>query len=212
LLLDLLARAHASTEPRYLVPLWVALLVAVAIFFGRRIATSGTALNAPWLAAFCAVLALGAASSGESSGAPMWWDNQDHYPSTSIANSINGAGSSPLVVSLGPAPEVLVLSHYLRADARFLLLPDRGRLPRGLARSTFLLTPSIETLAELRARAAYSITAVPVAELAGAALTGFRRQLRTASASRPTPAPLFLIRPRTAPSETIANYWARMIP
>lgn len=198
LLIDVLVRAHASTEPRYLVPLWIALLVAVAVFFGRRITSDGVVRNVPWLAGFCVVLVLQAASSAGSSGASMWWDNQDHYPSTSIAERIDAAGPSPLVVSAGPAPEVLVMSHYVPIDSQFLLLPDHGHLPHHLKRDTFLLTPSVATLAELRAGSAYSITPIPVTELASAALTGFHRQLRSgAAASRPTPVPLFRIQERS---------------
>lgn len=177
ILYDLIAHGHESTESRYLVPLWLALLVTLALFLGRRIESASHGISTPWFGVLAAVLVAACGSDAINSAARVWWDNDDNYPSTTMAQAINASTSPPLVVSEGHWAEVLVMSHYVSSDTRFLLFKfsPPTRLP--LARNTFLLAPSEGTLSALKARAGIAVAPVPVAPLLSAPLLDFRRAM-----------------------------------
>jgi uncharacterized membrane protein len=176
ILYDFATHGHESTESRYLIPLWFALLVAAALFLGRRLASSPRAISGAWLGALVAVLAAAAGSDVINSATPVWWDNDDNYPSTSMADAIN-ASPSPLVVSEGHWAEVLVMSHYVTAGTRFLLFKFPPPARMRLARNSFLLAPSPATVSAFRSRPGYRLVPVPIAPLLSNALLNFRRSM-----------------------------------
>lgn len=208
ILYDIATHGHESTRTRYLIPLWLALLVTVALFFGHRLRRSGGRAGIAWLSCLALVLAVAGWSSAINSSAIVWWDNPDDYPTTSMAARINQS-SAPLVVSGGSweaVAEVLVISHYVSPNTRFLLFEHSPPLPFRLAPDTFLLAPSPATLAAFRAYRGYSIVPVPVASLLSTALLGFRQTVLRSSYAASTHASFggFLYRVvdvrRTAPS------------
>ncbi len=179
ILLDIATRGHSSTESRYMIPLWLSLLVAVALFFGRALGRSRSG-GVPILpfAGLCAVLAVATFSSARNSMAVVWWDNDDDYPSTAMAAEINASGPRPLVVSEGHWAEVLVMSHYLAPDTRLLLFKGTPPFPLPIARRTFLLAPSARTLAAFAREPQYALTPTALAPAESAALLGFRAAAR----------------------------------
>ncbi|MGB6985792.1 MAG: glycosyltransferase family 39 protein [Candidatus Aquilonibacter sp.] len=178
ILLDLATRGHSSTESRYMIPLWLSLLVAVALLFGRALSRSRTGVAALPFAALCAVLAVATFSSARNSTAVVWWDNDDDYPSTAMAAEIDASGPRPLVVSEGHWAEVLVMSHYLSPDARLLLFKGTPPFPLPIARRTFLLAPSARTLAAFAREPQYALTAAALAPPGSEALLAFRAAVR----------------------------------
>jgi uncharacterized membrane protein len=166
---DAIVHGHESTTARYLMPLWLALLLAVALLFGkRRMVTPGGALRAAPFAAFCAVVLIEIAGSAINSAHAAWWDNNGEYPATLVAAQIDNASASPLVVSEGHWAELYELSHYVKPQVMFLLFNHQPpqRLPS--APVTFLLDPSRQTLAFFTHDASYRIEPVPVGSLVNA--------------------------------------------
>ncbi|MBV8435601.1 MAG: hypothetical protein JO029_15080 [Candidatus Eremiobacteraeota bacterium] len=181
ILTDVITHGHESTTARYLAPLWVALLVVLALFFGRGIAGG---FRGGWIFAFCAVLALAGFSNAINSAAVAWWDNNDNYPSTTIAQRINDT-SAPLVLSEGHWTEVLVLSHYLEPQTRFVLFKSKPPSAWPPAANTFLLAPSTRTLDALASRPRLDLVQVPIRPLASDAMLSFHDALRKAQADVP---------------------------
>ncbi|HET7814816.1 MAG TPA: glycosyltransferase family 39 protein, partial [Candidatus Baltobacteraceae bacterium] len=166
---DVIVHGHGSTTARYLMPLWLALLLAVALLFGkRRMLTAAGALRAGPFAAFCAIVLIEIAGTAINSTHVGWWDNNGEYPATLVAARINDATGSPLVVSEGHWAELFEISHYVKPDVTFLLFngPPPQRLPP--APVTFLLDPSHPTLAAFMNDASYRIEPVPVGSLVNA--------------------------------------------
>lgn len=205
LLIDLATHGHASAIARYQIPLWVALLLVLAIFIGRRLVTNDERyVNPAWCAVFCVILAISALSTAINSRAVSWWDNDDIYPSTSMAAVINAGGAAPLVLSeklrldLGVDWEVLVMSHYLSPSTRFLLFDRMPPFPLPNSASLYLLAPSKVTLAKFSHEPQYRLRAISIAPLGSALLQNYRKSLeharvRTAVSTLPPSAFLYRI-------------------
>jgi len=177
---DILTHGHESTTARYLVPLWLAALLVVATFLGRRLAVEPSRISTGWFAALLIVLAVAGTSSAMNSSAVVWWDNNDNNPSTTIAADINASGPTPLVVSEGHWAEVLVMSHYLRSGTHFVLFKHTPPLPLPHSLDAFLLTPSARTLADFRTQHEYELVPVPVAPLASSSVLSFHQAVQKA--------------------------------
>jgi uncharacterized membrane protein len=184
---DILMHGHESTTARYLLPLWTALLVGLALFFGRRFMDASSRSAGVWLAVLCIVLLGSTVSSAINSSAIAWWDNNDNTPSTEIASVINASGPDPLVVSEGYWAEVMVLSHYVRPDTNFLLFKGEPPFPMQLARNSFLLVPSQTTLAAFRREPQYQLVPVPIQPMTSEAMLGFHRALKKTEATLANP-------------------------
>ena len=169
---DLVTHGHTSTIARYMIPLWIVMLVALALFFGRRIETRG------WSVALCALLLVAGSSTAINSSAVGWWDNNDDYPWTRMASEIN-TSSHPLVVSEGHWADVLVMSHYVRPGTEFLLF--KGAPPEGLrVHDAFLMAPSDRTVTALESEH-YELAPIPIAPYtqASAAVARFHESLES---------------------------------
>ncbi len=134
--LDLVSGSHASTVARYLTALWIAVLVSVALFLGRRL-LSDERWNPLALASLCAVLFVCSVSCFINSHASIWWDNHD-FPSAAMGRIISRAGSPLVLIDDGPNPLILVMSHYVKPGTRFILVADKRR-PVRLLPNTFLI-------------------------------------------------------------------------
>jgi uncharacterized membrane protein len=174
---DFVTHGHTSTIARYMIPLWLVMLVALALFFGRRIEERSLTYVA-WSAAFCALLLVAGSSTAINSSAVGWWDNNDDYPWTRMANEIN-MSSHPLVVSEGHWAHVLVMSHYVKPDTEFLLF--KGAPPSGLrVHDAFLMAPSDRTVTALESER-YELAPIPIAPYtqASAAIARFHESLES---------------------------------
>lgn len=181
---DVIVHGHQSTTARYLMPLWLALLLAVALLFGkRRLLNAGGALRALPFAAFCAIVLVEIAGSAINSAHAGWWDNNGEYPATLVAAQIDDDTPSPLVVSEGHWAELYELSHYVKPQVRFLLFNHQPPKPLPAAPVTFLLDPSPPTLAFFAHDASYHIEPVPVGSLVNARSVEIHESARAAKAS-----------------------------
>jgi uncharacterized membrane protein len=161
LFLDFITHSHASTVARYLIPLWIALLVCTAILLGRGLTRDQTGLKASWFVAFCAVVAVAIASSAINSSHVVWWDNHD-FPSVATGQVI-ASDSEPLVLmKYSGNPEILAMSHYVGEHASFLLFESTPNFPLPRARNTFVIAPPQNLISAVRAQRGYSLEPVKV--------------------------------------------------
>jgi len=182
---DIATHGHESSIARYMTPLWLVLLVAVALFFARRMERGGGALHSGWFVAFCAVLAVSTISSAINSRAVGWWDNNDDYPWTRMAAAVNTV-EDPFVLSEQHAAAVLVMSHYVKPATHFYLFRDVPPALPSAAAGGFLLAPSVRTVDEV-AHLQYQMTPIaiqPYTQASAAVLKLHEAEL--AKASHPT--------------------------
>jgi uncharacterized membrane protein len=142
---DALHHTFYATGTRYFVPVWIALELAVTFACALYIDWAGLpkVLRYVWVCAFAGLIALGTVSSAIGNRQPIWWDNHDDAASQPMAAAINAAGSAPLLlVNPGNVPRLLVMSRYLRDDARFeILTPASDPASVANVASVYALTP-----------------------------------------------------------------------
>jgi uncharacterized membrane protein len=139
---DIVEKAHYTTVARYFAGTAVGVEILVASWLVRRIGAGGRG-RALGLTLFALVALAGIGSDLASAGAVNWWDNNNQINYRSVAAVLN-AEPAP-VVAVGDAAAALVLTHYLRADARFVLVADPARSAARLAElpgPEFLIAPS----------------------------------------------------------------------
>lgn len=146
---DALGNAHYELIPRYLMPLWIGLLLAVALGCERLLRAGAAAPRALALACWCCLLAAGLGSALVRGNSPNWWDNNDQVAFQTIAATIDRA-PRPLVISESHWLVPLVLARYVRRDGTFLLFTDPvPPVPPG--RNAFIVTPTAPVLERLTA-------------------------------------------------------------
>ncbi len=153
---DLIARTHFATIPRYLVGTWVGIELAVAI--GLALAFERRRLRTAAFSAWIVLLGLGIAAAAMRGGAENWWDNGDGVAYQALARTI-GRTPQPLVASDGRWNTPLELARYLPDDAQFLLFEtERGipQLPTG--RTAFAVAPPAGELRGLTRGGSYRIS------------------------------------------------------
>jgi uncharacterized membrane protein len=155
---DLVVGGQRSAVGRYLVPVQLGLVVALAFSLveALRSPTAGLRLTASVVLA--AVFAAGVSSFVVSSSADSWWNKGVASDDPAIARVVN-ASDHPLVVAdaRGSNPgKVLALSRMLKPSARFFLCKrvdsaSLGRLARGGARDVFVLDAATDDRARIGA-------------------------------------------------------------
>lgn len=153
LLLDVFQGSHYSTIMRYLSSGWIGIECAVAATLLAGLSSGNDRVRAGALAGYIAILGCGIVSAAARDGIPNWWDNNDQIAYQDVAAVINEK-QRPLIISEAHWHVPLVLAHYLRPDASYLLLHESGAvsLPPDL-RNTFLVGPSPFMLARISAEA-----------------------------------------------------------
>lgn len=113
---DIASSGHRSSNPRYLVPLFECIELALAFAVTR-----GIVRDARWGVGFAAIALAGVVSCAESAQAWTWWSkyNED---SIALAGVINST-ARPIVVSDNYVHFVLSLAPYLRPGTRLALEP-----------------------------------------------------------------------------------------
>jgi hypothetical protein len=137
---DMIGGSFYATIPRYLMPGWIGLEIAVA----AAIATGLQAQNRFALAAFAFLICAGTGSVLVDNGAENWWDNNSQVAFQTVAMKINAYPDA--VVALDANPEVpLMLATYLHDDVALVLVrdPKTDAFPID-GRPNFLVVPSPE--------------------------------------------------------------------
>jgi uncharacterized membrane protein len=174
LLYDLYAHSHYALAERYSMPVWIGLILIVAGYLGRQI-EAGRMVG---LLAFLLVVAAETTSAAASVSAVVWWHNNDNFPVLGITAAVAKSRPQPVVVS-ETNYELLVLSHYLRADTRLLLFDHHVPFP--VSSAAFLVAPSKETLAQFEHQPSYRLDGVYVPALTSPVVQEFHKSLVRAS-------------------------------
>ncbi|MBC5821468.1 MAG: glycosyltransferase family 39 protein [Candidatus Eremiobacteraeota bacterium] len=172
---DALYGAHYETIPRYLMPLWVGLLLSASLGFAHLWRSDDGALRAGAFAAWILLLGAGTAAALIRGSSQNWWDNNDQIAFQQVASRIDRA-PRPLVISEAHWHVPLVLGRYVRADGQFLLFAaEVPPIPAG--RNAFVVTPTAGVLRTLLSRTRGSYTADNVSPAAANIIATFHRSL-----------------------------------
>ncbi len=147
---DVIGGAHYQTIPRYLMPLWVGLLLTAALGFAHVLHSPMKALRAAAFTAWALLLCAGTAAALVRGSSQNWWDDNDQIAFQQVASRINGA-PRPLVISEAHWHVPLVLGRYVRGDGQFLLF-RAGIPPIPVGRNAVIVTPTWGVLRSLLAR------------------------------------------------------------
>lgn len=135
---DLVLHHRFSTIARYLMPTWIAIVLAVAALLGlsRRTRIAG--------GAFALLLAGGIVSDAVSARSTSWWENNGNKAVPRIAAELREHPGTLLVSTQDEAP-LLDLAPLVPAEARWLGYQSGTMPPRWAvteARHTYLLSPA----------------------------------------------------------------------
>jgi uncharacterized membrane protein len=159
---DLVRHESRSTSARYLVPLWLALELAVGWYLARLVASSGVRRSVG-VAAATGFACAGVVSCAVASNARTWWGDSSVASLVPIARTI-GAAPTALVTyratwTLRSRPgerwdfAVVELANVVPESVRFRQLPEDAGAGAVIARgTTFVLDPTPGLVRELAAR------------------------------------------------------------
>ena len=117
---DLVHHSYYATAARYLVPVWIGFEIAVTyacVLYADRISTPER-WRVAWRSTYVALIVLGCVSNAIGVRQTIWWDNHDDVLAEPTAAAINSVASPLLLLRHDDMPRLLVLSRYLRDDAR----------------------------------------------------------------------------------------------
>ncbi|MEG4200487.1 glycosyltransferase family 39 protein [Microcoleus sp. Pol12A5] len=122
---DLIKGGRRSGNPRYLVPCYVGIQLAVAYLLSAKISHNLEKLKQPklWKIVIVAVLSAGIISGGVSSQADIWWNKGSGWlGALEVAANVNQA-SNPLIISDANIAYIMPLSYYLEPKVKLLIEP-----------------------------------------------------------------------------------------
>ncbi|HAT13505.1 MAG TPA: hypothetical protein DCS91_07955 [Microcoleaceae bacterium UBA11344] len=123
---DIMKGGRRSTNPRYLVPCYVGIQLAVAYLLSVKISTNLDNFKQQrlWKTAIVALFSAGIISAGMSSQADSWWNKGSGWlrAELEVAKTINQA-SKPLIVSDANIAYIMPLSYRLEPKVKLLIEP-----------------------------------------------------------------------------------------
>ena len=136
LLKDLISGGQRSSIPRYLIPCYLGIQLAVAYLFSNKITA-----NKLWRIIAVVLISLGVVSCAISSRAETWWNKYSSYYNPPVARIINQT-KQPLVIGSN-AIQVTSLSYLLAPKVRLMLVkePNVPKIP-GKFSDVFLFRPA----------------------------------------------------------------------
>jgi uncharacterized membrane protein len=145
---DLLFGGLRSTVPRYLVPCFLGILLAVAYLIGNQITSSSFLQQKLWQLIVALLISAGVVSCIVYSQSEVWWNKKpstNHIQSAEIVNKTK----RPLLISSfsdSNPGELLSLSYLLHRKVHLQLVADKNipKIPQGFS-DIFVFNPS-ETL------------------------------------------------------------------
>lgn len=121
---DLVLGGVRSTTPRYFIPCYLGIQLAVAYLFGNKIiAINHTGKQKLWQIIMAITISVGVLSCAISSQAKTWWHQTLNRDTPAVAEIINKA-ESPLLISNNNPANILSLSYQLEPKVRFLYKPE----------------------------------------------------------------------------------------
>jgi hypothetical protein len=138
--IDLITQGQSSTAPRYLIPVQIAVELAIAHLLSNKPQSKKPQF---WRFVFAVLISLGVISCVVNLETSPKYQKIRNLHNEAIANLING-GRSPLVIAeLSETMDILSLSHNLTEAVEIKMVSDRGDIP-DLCRDIFLFNPSQE--------------------------------------------------------------------
>lgn len=126
LLPDLILGGRRSIIPRYLIPFYLGVQLAVAYLFATQImAFSSSTRQQKWQIITLATVSVGVLSCVISSQADTWWNKLSNEKNHQIAHIINQS-THPLLISDSEIGYVVSLSYLLDSKVRLVLTPAIG--------------------------------------------------------------------------------------
>ncbi|MEG4215004.1 glycosyltransferase family 39 protein [Microcoleus sp. Pol14C6] len=122
---DIIKGGRRSGNPRYLVPCYVGIQLAVAYLLSAKISNNLEKLKQPklWKIVIVAVFCAGIISGGVSSQADIWWNKGSGWlGALEVAGNVNQA-SNPLIISDANIAYIMPLSYYLEPKVKLLIEP-----------------------------------------------------------------------------------------
>ena len=123
---DIIKGGRRSTNPRYLVPCYVGIQLAVAYLLSAKVSNNLDNFKQQklWKVVIVALLSAGIISGGVSSQADTWWNKGSGWLSTElqVAGTVNQA-STPLIISDANIAYIMPLSYHLEPKVKLLIEP-----------------------------------------------------------------------------------------
>jgi uncharacterized membrane protein len=122
---DIIKGGRRSATPRYLVPCYVGIQLAVAYLLSAKISNNLEKLKQQklWKIVIVAVFSAGIISGGVSSQADIWWNKGSGWlRALEVAETVNQA-SNPLFISDANIAHIMPLSYYLEPKVKLLIEP-----------------------------------------------------------------------------------------
>ena len=160
---DLLSGGFRSSVPRYLLPCYLGLQLAVAYCIGTLISAEQIAYS--WRRfgqlTLAAVLTLGIVSCFASAQAQDWWNKVNVQRYLLASASIINQSSQPIIISNDDAVDVVSFSYLLDPKTKLLLIGDAEfpEIPDGF-NSVFLFKPSESLFADVQQQQNYQMTEI----------------------------------------------------
>ncbi len=123
---DIFQGGRRSANPRYLVPCYVGIQLAVAYLLSTKISTNLDNFKQQrlWKIAIIALFSAGVISAGVSSGADSWWNKGSGWLRADLeVVKIVNAASNPLIVSDTNIAYIMPLSYRLQPKVKLLIEP-----------------------------------------------------------------------------------------
>ncbi|MEG4083592.1 glycosyltransferase family 39 protein [Microcoleus sp. POL10_C6] len=122
---DIIKGGRRSANPRYLVPCYVGIQLAVAYLLCTKISNNLEKFKQQklWKIVIVAVFSAGIISGGVSSQADIWWNKGSGWlRALEVAGTVNQA-SNPLFISDANIAYIMPLSYYLEPKVKLLIEP-----------------------------------------------------------------------------------------
>jgi uncharacterized membrane protein len=125
---DLVSGGLRSTIPRYQIPSYLGMQLAVAYLFTAKLHPLLTPQRQRriWQGLFAWVVTGAILSCAQIASSQTWWSKYTDYPNVEIASIINQS-SHPLLLSDSRRSRVLSISHLLHPTTQLQLVPRRGK-------------------------------------------------------------------------------------
>jgi uncharacterized membrane protein len=165
---DLLFGGMRSAVPRYLVPCFLPILLAVAYLIGSQIVSSSFFQQKLWQFIMVFLISGGLVSCVVYSQSEIWWNKKPSISHIQAADIINKTNRPLLVSSFSDANpgELLSLSYLLAPKVRLQLVADKNipKIPQGFS-DIFVFNPSKSLKSGIEREYKYNINPIEPSEL-----------------------------------------------
>ncbi|MEO1801597.1 MAG: glycosyltransferase family 39 protein [Cyanobacteria bacterium J06629_2] len=147
LIIDIVNQGQGSTAPRYLIPLQLGIIIAVAFTVGSKLSielNSNSSHQKRWRLIAIAMLILGIYSCGRNLSLSPFYQKGRNVNNTAIATLINQRNSALVIGEELETMDVISLAYSLKPEVRYKILDQENNIAPYLTQFdyVFLLKPS----------------------------------------------------------------------